>query len=194
MANRPPLLRWKTLNTQIILDRAPWLRVHAEDVRLPDGRVVEGYLRLEMPDYVMIVPVLPDGRIGFIRSYKRGVDDVDMQPPAGLIEAGEEPLHTAQRELMEETGCQADHWASMGAFIIGGNMRGGTAHLYLATGCRQVAKPDPGDLEEQEVVWMDASEARRLWRASEFVQMSTAAALGLAFARLSPGDEPTPPG
>jgi ADP-ribose pyrophosphatase len=175
---------WQTLNSRLLLDRSPWLRVLAEDVQLPDGRVVEAYLRLDTPDYIMVVPVGEDGRIGFIRSYKRGVDGIDLQPPAGMIEPGEDPLASAQRELLEEMGCQATSWTGLGRYVIGGNMRGGWAHLYLATGCRQVTAPDSGDLEEQEVVWLPPAEARGLWAGGVLAQMSSAAALGLAFAHL----------
>jgi len=176
---------WQTLNSRLLLDRSPWLRVLAEDVQLPDGRVVEAYLRLDTPDYIMVVPVDEGGRIGFIRSYKRGVDDIDLQPPAGMIEPGEDALASAQRELLEEMGCQADSWQGLGKYVIGGNMRGGWAHIFLATGCRQVAAPDSGDLEEQEVVWLSEPEAQALWAGGELAQMSSAAALGLAFAHLN---------
>jgi ADP-ribose pyrophosphatase len=176
---------WQTLNSRLLLDRSPWLRVLAEDVQLPDGRVVEAYLRLDTPDYIMVVPVDEGGQFGFIRSYKRGVDDIDLQPPAGMIEPGEDPLESAKRELLEEMGCQADSWRGLGRYVIGGNMRGGWAHIFLATGCRQVATPDSGDLEEQELIWLTEAEAHALWAAGELAQMSSAAALGLAFAHLN---------
>jgi ADP-ribose pyrophosphatase len=177
---------WQTLNSRLLLDRSPWLRVLAEDVQLPDGRVVEAYLRLDTPDYIMVVPVDEDQRVGFIRSYKRGVDDIDLQPPAGMIEPGEDPLASAQRELLEEMGCVASSWRPLGKYVIGGNMRGGWAHLFLATGTHKVAAPDSGDLEEQEVVWLTRSEAQSLWVDGALAQMSSAAALGLAFAHLYP--------
>lgn len=179
---------WKTLRSRVLLDRRPWLRVHAEDLELPDGQVVEDYLRLETPNYVVIVPVSADGRIGMIRSYKRGPDAVDIQPPAGVIEDGESPLQAAERELMEEMGCRAKGWQPLGAYVLAGNMRGGQAHLFLATECSQVAAPDSGDLEEQEVLWPSASEVRRLWRGGELAQLGSAAAIGLALAQLATED------
>lgn len=176
---------WKTLRSRILLDRKPWLRVHADDVELPDGRVVEDYLRLETPDYAVIVPVLTDGRIGMIRSYKRGPDSIDVQPPAGIIEAGETPLQAAQRELREETGCQAESWQELGAYVLAGNMRGGLAHLFLATQCSRVAPPDSGDLEEQQVLWQDPADIERIWRQGRLAQLGSAAAIGLALACLA---------
>lgn len=176
---------WKTLRSQVLLDRRPWLRVHADDVQLPDGQVVEGYLRLETPDYAVIVPVLEDSRIGLIRSYKRGPDSIDLQPPAGVIEAGETPLSAAKRELLEETGCQAEHWQPLGSYVLAGNMRGGLAHLFLATGSRQVSAPDSGDLEEQQLLWLAPTEVERIWRQDELAQLGSAAAIGLALAQLA---------
>jgi len=177
---------WRTLRSQTLLERPPWLRVLAEDVELPDGRIVEGYLRLETPDYAVIVPVDEAGRIGLIRSYKRGPDAIDLQPPAGIIEPGELPGEAARRELREETGCTADQWTGLGNYVLSGNMRGGSAHLFLATGCRQVAEPDSGDLEEQQVLWLPAGEVARIWRSGQLAQLGTAAALGLALAHLTP--------
>ncbi len=178
---------WKTLNSTVVLDRRPWMRVFSEDVQLPDGRVVQGYLRLETPDYAVIVPVDRENRVGLIRSYKRGVDAVDVQPPAGLIEPGEDPLLAAQRELLEETGCRAEHWLPLGAYILGGNFCGGHAHIFLATGCLQVAEPDSGDLEEQEVLWWPVERVRQRWRRGDFRQLGSVAALGLALAHLEDG-------
>lgn len=181
---------WQTLRSHLLLDHSPWVRVYADDVELPDGRVIEGYLRMEAQGYTMIVPVDNKGRIGLIRSYKRGVNKIDMQPPAGMIESDEEPLETAKRELMEEMGCVASQWISLGAYVIGGNVGMGRAHLFLATGCEQIAEPDSGDLEEQELVWLPVHEARRRWLEGSFGQIATMAALGLAFAHLESDESP----
>jgi ADP-ribose pyrophosphatase len=183
---------WRTLQTTMLLDSSPWIRVYADDVLLPDGRVIEGYLRLESPGYAMIVPVSHDNQIGLIRSYKRGVDAIDLQPPAGMIEAGEDPLITAKRELYEELGCNALEWISMGKYVVGGNFGVGQAHFFLAKDCQQVVEPESGDLEEQETVWLPLEKARQWWIAGTFRQMASAAALGLAFAHLEDDQANTP--
>ncbi len=174
---------WKTLHRTLLLDRTPWLKVYEDDIELPDGQVVEGYIHLETPGYAMIVPVNDDGELGLIRSYKRGVDDIDLQPPAGVLE-DEDPLKTAQRELLEETGCQAKDWIQLGQVVLHGNYGGGRAHFYLATGCHQVQEPESGDLEEQEVFWLPVEEVYKLYQQGKFQQMGATAALGLAFAKI----------
>lgn len=176
---------WKTLRRELLLDRRPWLRVLSDDVELPDGTVVEGYLRLETPDYVVIVPVDREGRIGLVRSYKRGLEAVDIQPPAGIIEGAERPLEAAQRELREELGCVAASWESLGDYVLAGNLRGGLAHLFLAHGCDRITEPDPGDLEQQEILWWTRDRVHERWLGGEFGQLGSAAALGLALNRLN---------
>jgi ADP-ribose pyrophosphatase len=180
----PELESWRTLNRTLLLDRSPWMRVYADDVELPDGRIVEGYLRLESPSYVMIVPVDRENRFGLVRSYKRGVDTIDIQPPAGIIEVDEPPLDAAKRELLEELGCTAHEWHTLGSYVLGGNFGGGPAHIFLAADCEQVQAPDAGDLEEQQVIWLSPAEVKQRWMAGKFQQLGSVAALGLAFAHL----------
>jgi ADP-ribose pyrophosphatase len=184
----PELKPWRTLKRNLLLDRPPWMRIYADDVELPNGRIVEGYLRLESPSYVTIVPLDREKRIGLIRSYKRGVDAVDIQPPAGIIEADEPPLQAAQRELLEELGCTAHTWKPMGSYVLGGNFGGGPAHIFLATGCEQTQAPDSGDLEEQQVLWLPLPEVRQRWMDGRFRQLASVASLGLAFAHLDSVD------
>ena len=175
---------WRTLERRLLLERPPWMRVYEDDVALPNGQTVLGYLHRETPGYAMIVPVDHQGHIGLVRSYKRGVDGIDLQPPAGVLAEGEDPLTCAQRELLEETGSTAEHIYTLASPVISGNYFAGRAYMYLAVGCQVVAEPDSGDLEEQQVVWMPLSEVYEKWAEGSFQQISTLAALGLAFAHL----------
>ncbi len=175
---------WETLERRLIIDRSPWMRLFEDDIRLPDGQVVEGYLRLETSGYVMVVPLDTEGKIGLVRSYKRGVDAIDLQPPAGIIDTGEKPLASARRELLEELGCEAEEVRPLGSFVLSGNYYGGRAQIYLALDCKSVAEPDSGDLEEQQVVWIPYREVRAMWLEGAFQQMGSVAALGLAFSHI----------
>lgn len=175
---------WTVLQRRLLLDRSPWLRVFEHDIRLPDGKIVEGYLRLEVPSYVIIVPLDAKRRLGLVRSYKHGVGAVDMQPPAGIIEAGEDPQQAAIRELREEMGCEAAAWHALGNYVISGNYGAGRAHLFLATGCQEIALPQSGDLEEQELVWLSLEEVRQALKKPHFQQIDAVATLALALHHL----------
>ena len=85
------------------------LHVRLDRVRLPDGgEATREYV--VHPGAVLIVPVLPDGRLVLERQFRYPIGRVMLEFPAGKIDPGEEPLATAQRELLEETGYRAAHW------------------------------------------------------------------------------------
>lgn len=180
---------WKITKSELLLNRDPWLRVYGDEVLLPDGRIIDEYLRLVTKGYAMIVPVNDHEEIGLVRSFKKGVADFDLQPPAGVLEDDETALETAKRELLEELGCEANTWHPLGKYTISGNYGAGLVHFFLATGAHQVQRPDSGDLEEQEVVWMPIEQLRSMWARGELRQLGSIAALGLAFAAL---DDSTP--
>ncbi len=176
-----PLARpWEVLRRREIADARPWLRLWAEDLRLPDGRTVEGFYTIEAPDYAVIVALTPDGRVVVERNYKHGPRRVCLNLPAGYLEPGEAPLAAARRELREETGYAADEWTPLGQFAESGNRGAGTAHLFLARGARRVAEPDAGDLEALEIGLMPFDDLLDAVREGDVAVLSIAAAIGLA--------------
>jgi ADP-ribose pyrophosphatase len=56
------------------------------------------------PGSVVVLPVLPDGRIVLIRQYRHAARQYLWELVAGRIDAGEKPREAAARELIEETG------------------------------------------------------------------------------------------
>jgi ADP-ribose pyrophosphatase len=56
---------------------------------------------------VVILPVLPDGRIVMVRQYRHATRQYLWELVAGRMEGGENPKKAAQRELIEETGYRA---------------------------------------------------------------------------------------
>lgn len=90
-----------------------FLKVRRDMVRMPDGGVASReYIR--HPGAVMIVPILDDGRLLLERQFRYPMGKVMLEFPAGKLDAGEAPLLCAQRELLEETGYSATHWAHAG--------------------------------------------------------------------------------
>ena len=59
------------------------------------------------PGSVVVLPVLPDGRIVLIRQYRHAARQYLWELVAGRIDAGENPRKAAARELIEETGYRA---------------------------------------------------------------------------------------
>lgn len=93
--------------------RGHFLDVRRDVVRLPDGKdAAREYI--VHPGAVMIVPLLDDGRLLLERQYRYPMGRVMLEFPAGKLDAGENKLACAQRELAEETGYRAAEWAHAG--------------------------------------------------------------------------------
>src|SRR5215475_4036674 len=59
------------------------------------------------PGSVVVLPVLPDGRIVLIQQYRHATKQYLWELVAGRMEPGEDPKEAAARELVEETGYKA---------------------------------------------------------------------------------------
>jgi len=86
-----------------------FLKVSNDRVRLPDGRET-GREFIRHPGAVAILCLFDDGRVLLERQYRYPNDRVFIEFPAGKIDAGEDPLLAAKRELEEETGYTATDW------------------------------------------------------------------------------------
>lgn len=102
-------------------------------VREPDGREA---LRdvVRHPGAVAIVALTEDGRICLVRQYRTSLGRVTVEIPAGKLDPGEDPLDCANRELLEETGMEADKMAFLTTIATSIGFADELIHIYLATG------------------------------------------------------------
>src|SRR6476646_5009619 len=99
---------WQVLRRETIYD-SPWLRLHRDDVQLPDGSLIAGHHVVDFPrPAVCVVPIGADGRILLIEHYRFITDTIGWEVPAGRLDEGEQPDEAAARELREETGFVAE--------------------------------------------------------------------------------------
>ncbi|MDP3675562.1 MAG: NUDIX hydrolase [Novosphingobium sp.] len=171
---------WKVLRRKVLFADSPHIELSAEDVELPDGRVVESYYQIGSRPSCAVVGTTQAGELIMVRQYKHGARKVCLTFPGGRLEEGETLMDTAKRELREETGYEGDHWRSLGRFPIHANQRVGECELFRCENARQVVAAKPGDLEDMEVVLVSEANARVALASGEIGLLGDAAALGLA--------------
>ncbi|ALK98101.1 ADP-ribose pyrophosphatase [Massilia sp. WF1] len=86
-----------------------FLKVTRDRIKLPDGSESQREF-IRHPGAVVILPLLPDGRVLLERQFRYPNDRVFIEFPAGKIDPGEASLACAKRELEEETGYTAKDW------------------------------------------------------------------------------------
>ncbi|MCW2237098.1 NUDIX hydrolase [Azospirillum canadense] len=172
------LIPWTVLDSRTLLDAGHFLRVHAQTVVLPDGRRVENYYQIEQHDFVLMFAEDEQGRALMLRQYKHGPRRVSQTFPAGMISPGEDPLVAAKRELLEETGYEAPDWTALGSYVVQGNQRGCTCHMFHARNARKVREPDSGDLEEMRLERLTRAELIEAAAAGDYALLPMIAMLG----------------
>jgi len=86
-----------------------FLKVERDKIQLPDGSTSHREF-IRHPGAVVILPLLPDGRVLLERQFRYPNSQVFIEFPAGKIDPGEDHLDCAKRELEEETGYTAAKW------------------------------------------------------------------------------------
>lgn len=146
-----------------------------------DGTTVERDVVIH-PGAVVILPILPDGRIVMIRNYRHSVEQELCELPAGTREPDETPEVTARRELEEETGYRAASIAPLATFYTSPGVMNEEMHAFLATGLEEVGQNLMAD-EEIRVEPVTRDETRRRLVEGEIHDGKSLAVLGMYFAR-----------
>jgi ADP-ribose pyrophosphatase len=165
-----------TVSTKLVY-AGRMLRVREDQARLPDGKIARREW-IEHPGAVIVLAILDDGQLVFERQYRYAVRRHLIELPAGKMEAGEEPLLTAQRELREETGYSASSWRHLLTTFPCIGYSTERMEFYLASGLTLEER----QLDEEEfldVFTLPLADALMLVADGEIVDVKTIAGLFL---------------
>jgi ADP-ribose pyrophosphatase len=154
---------WHSLSRQMLLDGAPWITVQLEQVKLPNGVVIDDYFMLQTRSWVAVFAVTPDGRVPLVRQYRYGIDAYTLELPAGYIEPGEEPQYSAQRELREEVGYTAADFELLNSYHLMAPRGDMQMYVVLARDIRQIGEQALEPTEEIAVQWFTLDDLRAAW-------------------------------
>jgi ADP-ribose pyrophosphatase len=107
--------------------------VALEKVTLPNG-VIKDREVVRHPGAAAMVPLLDDGNVVLVKQHRHAVNDYLWEIPAGTLEPEEEPLACAGRELIEETGYEANNFDKLTEILPAPGYTDEHIHIFLATG------------------------------------------------------------
>ena len=138
---------WRTLSSEPVYDNA-WIRVREDQVIRPDGRPgIYGVVHMKNRA-VGVVPLHDDGTVTLVGQYRYTLDTYSWEIPEGGCPPGEDPLATAHRELLEETGLRAAEVRPLGGELhLSNSICDELGYLFVATGLTQ-GDADPEGTEK----------------------------------------------
>ena len=131
---------WRILESrQVVSDR--WIDLRADRCLTPGGREIAPYYVLNYPDWVHVVAVAGE-QLVLVEQYRHGKGATCLELPGGVMEASDsDPIATAQRELLEESGYAAAEWRLVSSIHTDPAKMTNRFHTVLAIGCHRVASP-----------------------------------------------------
>ncbi len=118
------------------------VKLRVDEIALPQGVTATREV-VEHPGAVVMAAVDEAGEIYLVRQYRHAVRRDLLELPAGALEAGEEPLAAAQRELAEEVGLAAEEWTDLGCFYSSPGFANERLYAFLARDLTSVqSQPD----------------------------------------------------
>jgi 8-oxo-dGTP pyrophosphatase MutT (NUDIX family) len=144
---------WQRLTTTVIYDN-PWITVREDNVVNPGGgNGIYGTVHFKNIA-IGIVPVDDQDYTWLVGQYRYPLDVFSWEIPEGGGPLDIDPLHSAQRELKEETGIIADYWEKIITIHTSNSVTDEMGHIYMATGLSfGEAEPEEseGDLQVKRV-------------------------------------------
>ena len=132
------------------------------------------------PGAVVVLPIMPDGRMVMIRNYRYTVEGELWELPAGTREVGEEPIETARRELEEETGYRAGAMRPLMEFYTSPGICTERMFAFVATDLTHVGQRLQGG-ERIKVELLSPEDVRNRLLDGAFQDGKTIAVLGRYF-------------
>ncbi|MEM8556354.1 MAG: NUDIX hydrolase [Bacteroidota bacterium] len=144
-----PIKPWTTLASKTLIERW-WMTLREDRVQLPTGTVLDEYHVLHYPDWACAIPVTDDGHVVMVEQYRYGIERTSLEFPAGAVDPGEDIEAAARRELLEETGYEAERWTYLGKGSVEPGRHTNYGHIFVARGAHRVAAPHLDGAEDLE--------------------------------------------
>ena len=167
-ASKPPRKavaeRAIVLSSEVVYN-GPLFRVQHDKIIEPGGRTNErDVIRHNGSVVILAIDNSKNKRDPWIvmeRQYRHAANQFLWELPAGKIDAGEDALDGAKRELIEETGYRAKKWRPLVEYYASPGFLGESMKVFLAEGL------EPGDASPEE----DEEIELRLVKLSDVLKM-----------------------
>jgi ADP-ribose pyrophosphatase len=172
-----PAKHWTRTDSQYLF-QSRWYAVRQDALVAPDGQAIT-YTVVEHPGFVVIVPLLADGRVVMERIDRYPLQRVQLECPSGGLD-GEAPEIAARRELEEETGYRADRLIDLGRYAASSGISDEEFFVFLAMDVHPDGVLRREITEDIEIELIPLSDLRAMTLRGEITDAPSALAILLA--------------
>ncbi len=148
---------WQTLSTQTVYDN-PWIEVTHREVINPSGNPgIYGLVHFKNLA-IGIVPLDEQLNTWLVGQYRYTLNEYSWEIPEGGGPLGSDPLKSAKRELLEETGIRAERWTKILDLHTSNSVTDEAGLAYVAQGL-SFGEAQPEDSEELRIRKLPLAEA-----------------------------------
>jgi ADP-ribose pyrophosphatase len=153
---------WKIISSEY-LHKEDWLTVRKDKIELANGHTIPQYFVLEYPDWINTIAITKEGKFIFVKQYRHGIGKYSFELCAGVCEARDaDPMESAKRELLEETGYSGGSWQKWMFFAPNPATSNNWVHCFLATDLEKTDTPSPEPSEELSVHLFSFTEVKEM--------------------------------
>ncbi|TYP77840.1 NUDIX hydrolase [Paenibacillus methanolicus] len=121
--------REPTVSTQPIFE-GKVISLQVDTVSLPDGKTATREI-VRHPGAAAVLALIDDKML-VVEQYRKPMEKFQVEIPAGKLDAGEDPMVAAARELEEETGYRAGKLRPLSAFYTSPGFADEKLYVYIA--------------------------------------------------------------
>ncbi len=130
--------------------RGKIVNLRIDTVRLSSGATATREV-IEHADAVTVVPLTENDEVVLVRQFRLPASRQLLETPAGVVEPGEQPISTAQRELAEEVGLRAGRLEPVLSMYLAPGYSEERMHVFLGTDLM----PAEGHADQDEIIQVE---------------------------------------
>ena len=166
---------WQIISEKQVYDN-PWISLTHYEVINPSGNAGI-YGKIHYKNRAIGVIALDDELNTYlVGQFRFTLNEYSWEIPEGGGPLGTDPLASAKRELLEETGLKASEWTEINRIHLSNSVGDEFGYIYLARGLEQ-HEAEPEETEELQVRKLPFSEVYRMVCNSEITDSITLAAV-----------------